>query len=967
MEYYRFLVKSNLDATDTQALSSLKRQGLAVQSVYRYDIYCVLGNISTQELHALKSSLFCTELIETCTIMEDSHATYPCDNGITLEVMFLPGVTDTRSREAMVAMQEMQFYGVKEIVSGTGYHIQGAFTKEDKQKIATTLCNSSIQYYCFGAASPRWVSVETDNFVYDVEKYDFAKMNDEELLQFSAEKKASLDLGEMQKIKEYFIKVGRPCTDAEFETIAQTWSEHCVHKTFKANITIESSDEQVKEHYPDLCVNNVLKTYIKKATDDINADWVVSAFVDNAGIVRLDENFDVSFKVETHNHPSAIEPFGGANTGVGGVIRDVMGVSARPFALTDVLCFGPPDISNTLVPPGSLHPQATLLGVVDGVSDYGNKMGIPNVNGGIHFGEGYTTNPLVYCGCVGIAKHNIHKTQAQTGDHIFALGAPTGRDAIRGATFSSMAVDAGTGTVAGAAVQIGDPIIQKKVSEVLDIIVEEGLYSAITDCGAGGFSSAVGEMSSKLGCRVDLTNMPVKYVGLQAWERWISESQERMVLAVPEHSCARVKELCSIYDVIAYDLGVFTGDGMLQVLCNGEQVINLDCSFLHSGPPQKSLRAIPYTQKRKYTQYHSVSLKTALLQLLSDNSICSRESIVRRYDYEVQGGTVLRQYDGVTYTGPQDASVVQPREITSHVAVAISNALLPRYSAFGAYEMTSATIDEAVRSIVAVGGDPLRIGILDNYCMGDPSRPDVMWDLIESARACYNTACFFKTPFISGKDSFYNEYISVGGSRKAIPASLLISAIGIVPNIDNVVSSDLKCQDTALFLYGRHDFQLAGSIFAENFGLPSDCELRISTVSMCNAQNYCNLHKAISKNLVLSCHDISDGGMLVALAEMCIGSGIGAQLELETVLNKNTNTNGECTTEELAFLFGETTGCFILEVKKDTIDEVKQILGQDLLLIGNTSVKPELNVHFKTQNVFVSLDELTSAFCKPLL
>lgn len=958
MDYYKFTVKNKLRSHEGLK-AQLHRAGFTyINDVEKYEIYCLLGSLSPEEEAALKNFLFCDKIVETCARKGETKIVQS-SGAVTLEVMLKPGVTDTQSREAMRGITEMGFRNVKEITSGTGYYISGVSDEAQKEQLAKFLCNDVIQYYAFDDAVPQFVSCQTAEqkaLGTIVEEFDIANMSDEELIAFSNEKSAALDLREMQKIRDYYQREKRRCTDAEFETIAQTWSEHCVHKTFKACIKIDSSDETVKKNYPNLEVSNVLKTYIKKATDEINTDWVVSAFVDNAGIVTLNDSFDVSFKVETHNHPSAIEPFGGANTGVGGVIRDVMGVSARPFAVTDVLCFGNPELPYDKVPAGTMHPNEIIAGVVNGVSDYGNKMGIPTVNGGVHFAEGYTTNPLVYCGCAGIAPKGVHTTTPQVGDHIFTVGAPTGRDAIRGATFSSMIVNASTGTVAGSAVQTGDPIVQKKVCELLELVSKRGLYSAITDCGAGGFSSAVGEMSSKLGCDVDLTDVPVKYEGLTAWEIWVSESQERMVLAVPEKHIPEFITLCNFCEVEYFDLGTFTGDAILKVRRNGKTVINLDCSFLHSGPPQKQLTAKPYTVKKSYPTCGDIKIDTALTALLSDLAISSRERVVRLYDHEVQGGTLLRPYDGRTFEGPADAAVVQPREVEGNVAVALSNALHFRASEFGTYQMTQTTIDEAVRSAVAVGADPDRIGILDNYCMGDPKRSEVMWDLIESARACYDTAKLFKTPFISGKDSFNNEYLTADGTRVAIPASLLISAMGIVPNIAYVPGADLKKAGNNLYLLGESDFQFGASVFAEKFGVPKNAVVRFTRMSEKNAGTYQKLHAAIGRGLIKTCHDISDGGLLVALAEMCIGGKRGATVDTATLLHA-------VDSDELRALFGETCGCFIIEASPADEAALQQIFaGTPLVKIGSVSENLALRVNAKSGTVSVPFAEIRKAY-----
>ncbi|MGB9634433.1 MAG: AIR synthase-related protein, partial [Chloroflexaceae bacterium] len=443
--------------------------------------------------------------------------------------------------------------------------------------------------------------------------------DDAALLRISQEGVLALDLDEMRAIRDYYAALGRDPTDGELETLAQTWSEHCSHKSFKARVLYRSAagaaDLPDAALHPMLHrlergpieIDSLIRTFLMAATREALArrhghtasdqapltdDWVLSAFVDNAGIIAFDEEHEVSFKVETHNHPSALEPFGGANTGVGGVIRDVLGVSAEPIANTDVLCFGMPDTPLTTLPPGVLHPARVASGVVAGVRDYGNKLGIPTVNGAVLFDPGYTANPLVYCGTVGIAPRGLHPRNVAPGDAIVLVGGRTGRDGIHGATFSSIELTQQTAVTVGSAVQIGDPITEKKLLDVLLQARDARLYSAITDCGAGGLSSAVGEMGAECGASVELTRVPRKYAGLQPWEVWLSEAQERMVLAVPPASLEAFLDLCASEDVEASVIGEFTSDGHLRVTNQGAPVVNLDMEFLHHGRPQRVLEAL---------------------------------------------------------------------------------------------------------------------------------------------------------------------------------------------------------------------------------------------------------------------------------------------------------------------------------------------------------------------------------------
>src|SRR5258706_481577 len=602
----------------------------------------------------------------------------------------------------------------------------------------------------------------------------------------------------MKAVREYYCKEERDPTDIEFETIAQTWSEHCGHKTFKARIEIrEQKTVDGKDQVLLSTLDSLLKTHLKSATDRINAPWVISAFVDNAGIIDFDDGFEVSFKVETHNHPSAIEPFGGANTGVGGVIRDVLGVSAKPIANTDILCFGPQDMDPEKLPQGVLHPRRIQSGVVAGVQDYGNKIGIPTVNGAILYDQGYTSNPLVFCGCVGIAPKGKHVRTPLENDRVIVLGGLTGRDGLRGATFSPMTMDAQTGEVAGASVQIGDSITEKGLIDVIVRARDLGLYNAITDCGAGGLSSAVGEMAASVGVNIELCKVKLKYSGLSPWEIWLSEAQERMVLAVPSKNVEALLELCDTFDTELTDIGAFTNSGRLIVRYDDQIVLDLENEFLHEGIPQRQLMAVIKEQRVEGSDAVKESspvanIKETLLRHLSCPNIASKASVIRIYDHEVQGGTVVKPLTGVEADAPSDAAVIKPIGTRGVKGIVLSNGINPEFGKRDPYKMAWSVIDEAIRNAVAVGADPERIAILDNFCWGDPLRPETMGSLVEACRGCHDAALFYGTPFISGKDSLNNEYLGTDGQRHAIPPTLLISAIGIIHDVNTAVTMDLK-------------------------------------------------------------------------------------------------------------------------------------------------------------------------------
>lgn len=928
MKTYRFIVKNKKEVLneenvrDVELLQVAKQKGFAeITSVSSHPLYFVKGELKEADIKLLRDVLFCDNVFQYCEEGElDASKTQILDQH-TVEVLTKCEVADSTHTETIRICKKMGI-NIEDFASGLSYNIEGNISDERLDALASlVLFNPINEYYSLHSISPAWLAKRDSPKVLI---FDIAKMSDEELLQLSTSRRLSLGLEEMQSIRSYYKEENRECTDAELEMIAQSWSEHCVHKTFKANITFDSSvPESEREVYPET-VRGVLKTYIKKATDEIAKPWVISSFVDNAGIIELDDEWEVSFKVETHNHPSSLEPFGGANTGLGGVIRDILGVSAKPIASTDILCFAPHDMDANSLPEGTVPPKDIAKGVIAGIQDYGNKMGIPTVNGDIHYHELYATNPLVYCGCVGLAPRGKHRRAQQKGDRIIALGKRTGRDGIGGATFSSMEMG---GTLENPPVQNGEPIIEKKVMDALLKMRDASLYSAITDCGAGGFSSSVGEMASVLGCEVELDNAKTKYEGLAPYEIWISETQERMVIAVPPSNMQDVLSICDEYDVEVSDLGFFTGDGRIKVKKHGEEVINLSCKFLDEGLPEREIVACYEKPCFSEKEYREPTLQEAFDRIVQDGAIPTKKDVVHCYDYEVQGATVLKPF---MEEAGQVAAVLKPLETKSKYAVAISSSMHEREAMINPYRATLLSIDEAVRKLVCVGCDPERIALLDNFCLGSSKDKSVIWDMVEMARACYDGAKAFGTPFISGKDSFNNEYKKSDGSSIAIPPSLLISAIGRLEDVELVVSSVLKKAGSALYLVGKPNFSFGGSLFAKQFGIPCCVNREVASVCLYEAPSvYASFYQCIRQHLFLSTQIVGRGGIAKALHKM----GIGRKLTYKLVENFAKVLGASSL---LQAMFGESASCFLVEVDATCINAFEKNMDAPYRLrIGN--------------------------------
>ena len=866
------------------------------------DLYFLRGEVSAHEVDLLCQQLLADPVIQDYTwrILNKSLPE-SWDGRLALEVGLRQGVTDSVADSLIIGARKIGIT-LRQAATARRYVFSGTLTIEDLHQIARELlCNEIIHVYSLNPLRPTLAhggeaSGTTDTVV-------VCDTSDEALNRISATRLLSLSIEEMKTIRQYFTALGRDPTDVELETIAQTWSEHCSHKTFQATITYRGPDGAAER------IDGLLTSYIRAATEHLARTWVLSAFVDDAGVIAFDDQYELSFKVETHNHPSALEPFGGANTGVGGVVRDIIGVSARPLANTDVLCFGPQNLPLDAVPQGVLQPRRISAGVIAGIEDYGNKMGIPTVNGAILYHPDYTHNPLVFCGCVGLAPRGSHPRQPLPGDLCVLVGGRTGRDGLHGATFSSAELHHDTGETAGSVVQIGNPIVEKAVLDVVLEARDEGLYHAITDCGAGGLASAVGEMGQEIGVEVDLSAVPLKYSGLRPWEVWLSESQERMVLAVSSGKLDQLWEVCDDRGVEMTVIGRFSNDEKLRIHHGANKIGEMAMAFLYGGMPRLCLQAEWRPPNLSEPVLNSGSdLTDTLERLLALPGIASQEAVIRRYDHEVQGATVIKPLVGRESSGPSDATVLKPLETSGLRGLAISCGINPFYGLIDPYAMAWAVVDEALRNVVAVGADPDRVALLDNFAWGNPSLPDRLGKLVRAVQGCYDAALCYGAPFISGKDSLNNEFVDTDGRRTCIPPTLLISALAIVPDIRWAVTMDFKVPGNPVYAVGETHPELGGSAYYRLHGLLGNSVPRPAPQSIMTMRR---LHQAIRAGHVVACHDCSEGGLAVAVAEMALASGLGVVLDLRAI--PRLPDQGEST----SLLFSESSGRFVVEVRAD--------------------------------------------------
>jgi len=733
------------------------------------------------------------------------------------------------------------------------------------------------------------------NEKYPIYNIKIRDMNLRELDKLSKDLGLSLNREEMIRIRSYFRHLNRDPTDVELQAIAQAWSEHCCYKSSKY----------------------VLKRYII----GIEAPQVYLTGED-AGVVELDNDHVYVFKMESHNHPSAVEPYGGAATGVGGIIRDVLCMGAKPIALVDSLFFGDFDYPEKKIPKGIKNPRFIFNGVIAGIRDYGNRVGIPTVAGLTYFDKAYSTNVLVNVGCVGVCKkENVIRSMVnKPGINLVLVGGKTGRDGIHGVNFASRSFKRNE-KLEKTAVQLGNPIIKEPLIHAVLESVDKKLIHGMKDLGGGGLSSVVGEMvlAGGVGAEVYLEKIPLKEKDMAPWEIWISESQERMMLAVEDDKLDELLEIFSLWDVDATVVGRTIEEEKLILYYHGIKVMDLDTHFITSGPVYCRPYTIEYPgMKRFQTTPPEPDYEKVVKDILSNPNVSNKSYVIRQYDHEVKGGTVLKPLLGTLGSETHsDAPVIKPFDYLD-IGLAITSTSNPRSTAIDPYKGAKGVVDEAIRNLVSSNAIPHSFA--DNLNMGNPENPVVMGQLYEIARGLGEIAREFKIPYVSGNVSLYNETNGI-----SIPPTPTLMGIGIVKDINKIVTVDIKKENSIIYQINPTTAEMGGSLYYHIYGYESSLVPDVNKDMLRMAMN--SILKAMENDIILSCHDISDGGLFVTLSEMSIGSGIGMEINLENISDIRTDFK----------LFSESNSRWVVEIDQSKEKDFLKIMeGVYLIKLGYT-------------------------------
>ncbi|WP_415061840.1 phosphoribosylformylglycinamidine synthase subunit PurL [Bdellovibrio sp.] len=998
----RISVRSLYDHSTEKALKRALEKEAPVTGLHLRRVYWLVekkpGLAKELRLEALLDKVFFDPIAE-----EIQHG-FPQfkDSATYVEVRFLAGVTDNLARSATEALMlfssqhnsSWQEFGI-EVHSGWALEIEGDISKKQIenvlfQSLANPLLNKVefaqgaelAKYNPWQHFTKFWDSPKMENRtlqLFELKEEVLKKINEERGLALSDEEIYTIishfsqpQLQSQRAHKGWSQKI----TEVELECLAQTWSEHCKHKIFAAEVDY-SEAPGVYPALGDKKIISLYKSYIQKATKDLeNCGYLVSVFKDNAGIVDFDKNVNICVKVETHNSPSALDPFGGALTGILGVNRDILGcgLGAKPIANTDVFCLSKKDLfpqSDSAKRPELLKdPGVIFRGVHQGVEEGGNQSGIPTINGSIYFASEFAAKPLIFVGSLGVMPKSVQGRASEvkeihSGDLIVVAGGRLGKDGVHGATFSSLALH---DQVSSNVVQIGDSITQKRLLDFTLQARDRGWIQAITDNGAGGVSSSIGEMAQLCGgARLDLSKHPLKYGHLEYWEMLVSESQERMSYAVKPQNVPAFLQLAQDMGVEASVLGEFTHSGTFEVHHGDTPLASLDLHFLHEGLSRMKLKA-HFEGPQAYSEFHREHAKKAmpentaaglgevLKQVLASPNVASREPLVRYYDHEVQGATRLKPYGGKTQQGANDAGVL---DLSVHGgeennAVAVSNGLCPQFSYYDTYLMAQKAVDEAVRNLVATGVNPSKMALVDNFCWPDPvaksSNPDALHKMAQLVRACeglYKAAQDFSAPFVSGKDSMKNDFIGKTKSgdtvKISVPPTLLVTAIGQIPDAQKVVPGFFQKAKDEIYVLGRLTESLYASTLSQEFAVKIERAPEYPDLKA-NRNLYELIYAGIQKSLLSSCHDISEGGLLGALAESCFGNSLGASVDF----------NGMTWNQ----LWSETGSLFVVSVPQEKKADFEGHFANNFRHLGVVTDSTQLEWSFEGQKCQVSIQDL---------
>ena len=963
--------------------------GIDVGKVRSIRGYLIRSQYDASEIEPHVQDIFSDPIIEygvTNTSLLEDKTFFPSPPILTVTVGFKPGVTDNPGAAANDGFRILFPEGESTIATYISYAFLELPNTVDHEWLASTLFNRLIEKSIL-TTQHQLETGQANAMTYpsrpNIERQSPSIINlevsDEELLRLSNEGLLALNLNEMQTIRNHYrdsetqtarnavgISPDAP-TDVELECLAQTWSEHCKHKIFASKI--HHIDTETNE---DTEIDSLFKTHIMKPTHDMakEVDWLLSVFHDNSGVIAWNDDWSICMKAETHNSPSALDPYGGAMTGIVGVNRDILGtgLGARPIANTDVFCFGPPDWSGEL-PSTLFHPSRVLRGVHAGVRVGGNESGIPTINGSIVFDERYIGKPLVYCGTVGLMPRHLsdgrqsHEKNPSPGDFVYMVGGRVGSDGIHGATFSSLEL---TDESPSSAVQIGDPITQKKMMDMLLEARDACLITCTTDNGAGGLSSSIGEMAEYTnGCEIDLGKVPLKQEGLSSWEILVSESQERMTVAVSPKDKDAFEALARLHEVEATRVATFTDTGYFHVKHDEETVAFLPIEFLHDGVPQLELESewVP-PHHEPFIPPSELNHNALLMEMLARPNIASKETWVRQYDHEVIAQTVVKPFVGVERDGPGDAGLIAPIHGESQGLV-VSCGIAPRYSDIDAGAMVAASIDEAVRNAVCVGVDVDKMAGLDNFCWPDPieseKTPDGKFKLAQLVRAnreLERICRAYRLPCVSGKDSMKNDY-GVWPNKISIPPTMLFSLFGNQPDVRKTATSNFKKHGERIYLVGSTYDELGASEVAfhlkqrgDSVGIGGQVP-RLENPSE-QLEIYRKLTKTIHEGIVRTAHDCSEGGLAVALAEMCIGGRCGAIIDID----------GIGPGDSFSRLWSESLGRIVVSVESEhELAFVEKMSGADLHLIGMVTDTPMLVIEDGYDTIIeTGVDDLTHSW-----